>query len=143
MTTSDIYSIFYDSDIRRGFLHSHSYTGNPVACAAACAVLDIFEQEQLISRNQNTQRLIWEHATKLLAHFPRIRHLRQRGMILALEYHDAPANWAEQAFKIALKHHVLLRPIGNTLYCMPPYCLTEKELEILFYAIDKILRDVD
>jgi len=130
MTRDHIYQAFYDADVRRGFLHSHSYTGNPLACRAALATLDIFEEDRVLERNRDWARRFTE-ALQPLAQHARTRHFRQQGMIWAFDavIDDAAqaATFSRRFFTAALQQEVLLRPIGNTVYLMPPYVLNEEE----------------
>jgi adenosylmethionine---8-amino-7-oxononanoate aminotransferase len=124
MTTDDVYGAFYDDATSRGFLHSHSYTGNPLACRAALAVLDIFAQDDVLAAN----RLRGAALTQLLeplANHPRVRHFRNRGMIWAFDVADAGADFSRRLFTEGLQRELLLRPIGNTVYLMPPYVMDE------------------
>ena len=132
-----IYDAFYDDDSARGFLHSHSYTGNPLACRAALATLDLFEQDDVLATNG--ARACWLDAALSAALSAsrvagRIRHRRQRGMIVAFDVADAPAGFAGRYFAAALAEGVLLRPIGNTVYLMPPYVLDQALCERLASA---------
>jgi adenosylmethionine-8-amino-7-oxononanoate aminotransferase len=122
LTTDGIYDAFYDDDVARGFLHSHSYTGNPLACRAALAVLDVFEREDVIARNGALATAL-DAVFAPLARHPRVRHARRRGMVWAWDVVDAPADFARRFHVHALAHGVLLRPIGSTLYAMPPYAI--------------------
>jgi adenosylmethionine-8-amino-7-oxononanoate aminotransferase len=138
LASDDIYGAFYDDDVARGFLHSHSYTGNPLACAAAVAVLDIFRDEDVIGRNRV---LAGEWARELapVARHPRVRHFRQRGMILAWEVATDRSDFARRCFAQALAGGVLLRPIGNTVYVMPPYIVSAEEMAMVASCITGIL----
>jgi adenosylmethionine-8-amino-7-oxononanoate aminotransferase len=132
MTRDDIYQAFYHRDVARGFLHSHSYTGNPLACRAALASLSLFREEQVLERNrQRAERL--NAALAPLAVDSRVRHFRQRGMIWAFDAQiddaDRAATFARRFFQAALEHELLLRPIGRTVYLMPPYILDDEELD--------------
>jgi adenosylmethionine---8-amino-7-oxononanoate aminotransferase len=127
LTTDAVYAAFYDDATARGFLHSHSYTGNPLACRAALAVLDIFEQDEIIAAN----RIKAEAFTALLEpvrRHPRVRHFRHLGMIWAFDVAGTNADFARCFAQSALTQGVLLRPIGNTVYCMPPYVVGEEEM---------------
>ncbi len=130
MTRDAIYQAFYDADVRRGFLHSHSYTGNPLACRAALATLTIFEEDQVLQRNRDWAQS-FTAALAPLAQHPQVEHFRQRGMIWAFDaiIDDATqaATFSRRFFAAALQQEVLLRPIGNTVYLMPPYVLDEQE----------------
>lgn len=128
LSTDTIFNTFWHDDTRRGFLHSHSYTGNPLACRAALATLDIFETDDVLTNNR--QRAIYiSHALHSLARHPSVHHFRQSGMIWALDVMTDRADFSRRYFAKALKRGVLLRPIGNTLYFMPPYVLTESEAD--------------
>ena len=124
LTTDAVYEAFYDDDAARGFLHSHSYTGNPLACRAALATLDLFEREDALAANRGRAAMTDAALAPLYAH-PRVRHARRLGMIWAWDIADAPANFARRYARHALAHGLLLRPIGATLYAMPPYVLDQ------------------
>ena len=130
LCTDTVFDAFYDDDVARGFLHSHSYTGNPLACRAACAVLDIFEGEDVIAANRERSRRFTALAAPLAAH-PRVRNFRNLGMIWAFEVDATTPGFAMRAFEAALARGVLLRPIGNTVYFMPPYIVTDDEFQLL------------
>lgn len=123
LCTDAIYAAFYADDVSRGFLHSHSYTGNPLACRAALATLDIFDTDDVLQKNR-TKAAWLSQALAPLAADPRVRHFRQRGMIWAFELPTAPAGFARRAFAEGLQRELLIRPIGNTVYLMPPYVFT-------------------
>lgn len=133
MTTDSIYDSFYDADISRGFLHSHSYTGNPLACRAALATLQIFEEDDVLEANRARAQRITK-ALAPLAHHALVRHFRHRGMIWAFDAlvdDQAGSRFSRRFFTCALKNELLLRPIGRTVYLMPPYILDEAECDLL------------
>jgi len=125
LSRNAIYQGFLSDDIARGFLHSHSYTGNPLACSAAVAVLKRFETQQVLAHNQQQARWLADALAPLAAD-PRLEHPRQLGMIWAADVRAsaAPPQFAERMHMAARRHGLLLRPIGRTLYLMPPYVLT-------------------
>ncbi len=141
MTRPAIYQAFYDADIRRGFLHSHSYTGNPLACRAALATLAIFDRDNVIENNRRRARHITE-ALMPLAADARIRHFRQRGMIWAFDVDTEDAAFARKFFTAGLRHELLLRPIGRTVYLMPPYILSDEEIDFLAKGTHTVLNEV-
>ena len=139
LATADVYAAFYDDDIARGFLHSHSYTGNALACRAALAVLDIFRDDDVIAVNRaRSQR--WRSLAAPLADHPRVRGFRQCGMIVAFDVDDARDGFANRFAAEALRREVVLRPIGNTVYFMPPYTLTDDEFGFL---VERTLEAID
>ena len=134
MTRDEIYRAFYDADLTRGFLHSHSYTGNPLACRAALATLAIFEEDDVIAANRARSARIAAALQPLAAH-AQVEHFRQRGMIFAFDAVIADAHkaatFSRRFFTEALQQELLLRPIGRTVYLMPPYILDDEEIGTL------------
>ncbi len=129
LTTAAVYEAFLDESRDRAFLHSHSYTGNPLGCAAALASLAIFETEPVLERNRATAARMAELAAPLREH-SQVIDVRQTGMILAVEM--APGDRRGlRAYRHALGEGVLLRPLGDVLYWMPPYCIDEAALQHL------------
>lgn len=137
LTTDDIYQAFYDDyEKLTAFLHSHSFTGNPLGCSAALAVLDIFDREPVLANNRNLAQCMHDLTADLHEH-PHLAEVRQTGMILALEMvrdkrKRTPYPWQERrglkVYRHALSRGVLLRPIGNVVYLMPPYVITPEEI---------------
>jgi adenosylmethionine-8-amino-7-oxononanoate aminotransferase len=132
----EIYRAFYDRDLRRAFLHSHSYTGNPLACAAANATLEIFAREDVINENRRRARYINACANEKIAARPDIKNFRNCGMIWAFECAAPPRAF----YARALQEEVLLRPLGDTIYWMPPYSLNEEEMDFL---VDRTAKALD
>ncbi|MDE2122008.1 MAG: aminotransferase class III-fold pyridoxal phosphate-dependent enzyme, partial [Betaproteobacteria bacterium] len=132
LTTPEVYQAFYDDDIARAFLHSHSYTGNALACAAALATLDLLDEPCLAANRALAERL--DAVFEPLHRHPRLRHARRIGMIWAWDVLDAPADFARRFGLEALERGALLRPIGSTLYFMPPYVIDEAGAEHLLRA---------
>lgn len=127
LTKDEVYQVFYDDKVSKGFLHSHSYTGNPLACSAAMATLSIFETDDVIANNQQTSTLI-QAKMQALTHLP-IQHLRHQGMIHAFDVQTKNSNFARDCYAAALIEGLLIRPIGNTVYFMPPYTINPQEIE--------------
>jgi adenosylmethionine-8-amino-7-oxononanoate aminotransferase len=130
LTTDRVYEAFYDDTTARGFLHSHSYTGNPLACRAALAVLDIFEQDDVLAANQARAARFTELLAPVAAH-PGVEHFRHRGMIWAFDVKDADPGFGLDFHRRALEKGLLLRPIGNTVYFMPPYVIEEEDMQCM------------
>jgi adenosylmethionine---8-amino-7-oxononanoate aminotransferase len=137
LTLDEIYQAFYDDDVTRGFLHSHSYTGNALACSAALATLDIFEQSHVLEQNRVKATLVNERLQDFLG-LP-IRHLRNTGMIWAFEVNSENPQFSRDFYQAALQRGVLLRPIGNTVYFMPPYVINEDEIDYLLTRTRQLL----
>ena len=140
MTTDTVYDAFYDDATARGFLHSHSYTGNALACRAALATLDIFAADAVIETNRSKSAALTLAAAALAQH-PRVRNFRNTGMIWAFEADTTDATFARHFHQAALGRGVLLRPIGNTVYLMPPYIIDADEISFLLAATQGALED--
>lgn len=135
-----VFRAFWSDDPARAFLHSHSYTGNPLACAAANAVLDRFDAGQ---EARCAEQAAWlAQAFAPLAQDPRVAHLRQRGTILAFDLPGAAADVAERFHLAGRAHGLLIRPIGRTVYLMPPYLVDPPTAAWLAEAVTDTLNDV-
>jgi adenosylmethionine---8-amino-7-oxononanoate aminotransferase len=141
LTRDEVYAAFYDEEIARGFLHSHSYTGNALACRAALASLAIFAEDEVIATNREKSAQITRLAEPL-GEDRRITNFRHRGMIWAFDVQTSDAHFARKVFATGLEHGVLLRPIGNTVYFMPPYVISLDEAAFLVEATQRVLRAV-
>ncbi|MDS4019232.1 MAG: adenosylmethionine--8-amino-7-oxononanoate transaminase [Candidatus Competibacter sp.] len=130
MTTDAVYAAFYDDAVTRGFLHSHSYTGNPLACRAALATLDIFAEDQVLERNRRFAKRFTALLAPLVKH-PRTRNFRQCGMIWAADIDTDDPDFRPRFYRQALRREVLLRPLGTTIYFMPPYILGDEDAVLL------------
>ncbi|EGW22799.1 adenosylmethionine--8-amino-7-oxononanoate transaminase [Methylobacter tundripaludum] len=154
LTTDQVYQAFYaDYQSLNAFLHSHSYTGNALACRAALATIDIFRQHNIIEKNRSLAAMMAKAALRFHDH-PNVAEVRQTGMILAIEmvknkHTREPYPWQERrglrVYQYALSKGVLLRPLGNVIYFMPPYIATEDELlliaEVAWQGIQQAVKD--
>ena len=143
LATQELYDGFLDDSRERAFLHSHSYTGNPLACAAALASLDIFGTDAVLERNRATAARMATLAAQIGAGSRHVADLRQAGMVVAFELtrdgdrstpFDPALRIGLRAYRAALERGVLLRPLGDVLYWMPPYCVDEAQLQLLAEA---------
>ena len=130
LATDAVFDAFYDDDVARGFLHSHSYPGNALACRAALAVLDIFRDDDVIAVNRETASR-WRNTALPLATHRHVRDFRQCGMIMAFEAQSERPDFTRWFAAQALEREMLLRPIGNTVYFMPPYIASDDEFALL------------
>jgi adenosylmethionine---8-amino-7-oxononanoate aminotransferase len=137
--TQKIYDEFYSDDSSKTFYHGHSFTGNPIGCAAACASLDLLEKEETwtaIKRIENQHKQFAE----VLTNYHNVRNIKTFGTILSFElntsektsYNNSIRN---QAYKFFIERGVLLRPLGNVIYILPPYSIEEKDLKIIYDTI--------
>lgn len=150
MTTDAIYDVFYARhDESKAFLHSHSYTGNPLACRAALATIELMKSAQVIETNK-AKSALFHQLTQPMKDHPHVGQVRQRGMITAIELVQdkqtkTPYPWQERrgrrVFEYALSQGVILRPVGDVVYFMPPYIITDAEIKhIVNVAIEGIDR---
>lgn len=150
LSSQAIYDSFLDDSRERAFLHSHSYSGNPLACAAALATLDIFASDDVLTRNAATAKALAAHGRDIAQH-PNIADFRQTGMMLAFELMaDAAARQpfppedriGLQVYRAALRHGLVLRPLGDVLYWMPPYCISSDDIAHLATATQAAIHEV-
>jgi len=131
LTSNEIYAKFYcDYNEHKAFLHSHSYTGNALACAAANATLDIFENEDIIEKNREKAAFMAKELEKF-KELPNVKEIRQTGMVCAVELqgYTAEERIGLRVYQYGLEHGVLLRPLGHIVYFMPPYIISEDEMK--------------
>ncbi|CAE09391.1 adenosylmethionine--8-amino-7-oxononanoate transaminase [Wolinella succinogenes] len=141
MMSQETYDCFYAPyHENRAFLHSHSYTGNALACAAANATLDLLEDGSVLKNNRLLGERIDTHLKRLALH-PRIGNARRTGMIAALDLlgFDPKERVGLRVYSEALKRGILLRPLGNVIYFMPPYVITLTEIDQVFEALEEVL----
>ncbi len=143
MTTDEVFNQFYDDDIAHGFLHSHTYTGNPLACRSALEVLKIFEDDSVLEKNINLANFIY-HELEWVKTDSRLENFRSTGMMFAFDvkHKHLPNHFPRRTFEVAGKHELLLRPIGNVVYIVPPYTINEEEVQHLSDAMKKTLDGV-
>ncbi len=145
LTTDDVYGAFYcDYSEQKSFLHSHSYTGNPLACSAALATLDIFASHNVLEENRKKSEYIAHKLDRFRA-FANVKEVRQLGMVAAIELqgYKPHERIGLKIYQYGLDHGVLLRPLGNVIYFMPPYIITFEEIDTMmqaaFEAIENLL----
>ena len=142
LATEEIYQSFYSTDRARTFFHSSSFTGNPLGCAAACASLKIWEEEPVLERIKNV-------AGSLRAMWPRfatradVENVRQTGTIAALDVRAPDRGYlsevAPKLYRYFIGHGVLLRPIGRSIYMLPPYCTSHEDIQLMAHTIEGAL----
>jgi adenosylmethionine-8-amino-7-oxononanoate aminotransferase len=140
LCTDAIYQAFYDDETARGFLHSHSYTGNALACSAALATLSIFAQNDVLHANRQKTAYL-NRRLQECRNLP-IANLRNTGMIWAFEVETADRHFQRNFYQDSLARGLLLRPIGNTVYFMPPYVISESEMDWLIEQTAALVADL-
>ncbi|HYM18756.1 MAG TPA: adenosylmethionine--8-amino-7-oxononanoate transaminase [Micropepsaceae bacterium] len=142
LASTEIYDAFYSQDRAKTFFHSSSYTGNAIACAAAVANLEIFEMEPVAARIATLGERQVQHLAKFQDR-PEIAEIRQTGTIAALELKASDAGYfaalGPKLNRFYLEKSVLLRPLGNVVYVLPPYCIAADALKQVYEAIDESL----
>jgi adenosylmethionine-8-amino-7-oxononanoate aminotransferase len=144
--TQDIYNAFLSDDKMKTLFHGHSYTANPVACAAALASLDLFVDA---STQKNIDRIVVKHsafAEKIKGHRS-VRSTRQTGTIIAIEWETGNDTSYFSGLRDKLYHYflnkgIILRPLGNIIYILPPYCITDTELDYIYTTIGQALDEI-
>jgi len=138
----EIYQAFCTSDRSRAFFHGHSYSGNPLGCAAALASLRIFETEPVFDRIATIERIHSERLGDFRSHAS-IADVRMLGTIAAIELRATDAGYLSnirtRLYPLFLEHGVLLRPLGNVIYTVPPYVISPDDLHYLYDVMKKIL----
>lgn len=142
VTSERIYEAFLGEETTKALLHGHSFTANPIACAVACASLDLFERSET---KDSIEWIVHEHErfSNNLKKHSIVKNVRQSGTILAFELGDSDDNYFSNIRVTAYNHFlndgVLLRPLGNTIFFNPPYCISEKEYEKVEASIMKLI----
>jgi len=145
LATKAIYKAFYQKQRSQMFFHSTSFTGNALACAAALANLEIWENEPVMERIQTIAQT-HEKAAKTFKKMEKVKDARHKGTIFALDVQDDIQGYLSTLgpylYDFFLEHDILLRPIGNCIYILPPYCITHEELERIYETIDQSLKNL-
>lgn len=141
-----IYEAFLSDDKRKTFFHGHSFTANPLACAAANASLDLFVTDNTFEKIDAINRLHTAFAKNISAH-PKVKEVRVKGTILAVEINtgnksDYLNEIKHYLFPYFLKHGIIVRPLGNIVYVVPPYCITQDEIKHIYNTIKRCLEEI-
>lgn len=136
-----IYNAFYSNEISKGLFHGHTYTANPLACAAALAGIELLTSEEMQQNISRVEKSHWNFAEKISQH-PKVKNLRQLGIILAFELGVEMERYGDlrnQLFKHFMENGVFLRPLGNTIYILAPYVTSDEELQKIYGSIELAL----
>lgn len=142
--TQQVYDAFYSSDISKGLFHGHTYTANPLACMAALAGIELLQSEQI---QKDIERVIESHqefGLKIKEH-PKVAAIRQCGIIFALDLNikmERYGSLRDRLFNFFMEHGVFLRPLGNTIYILAPYIITDTQLKQIYNTIELALDTV-
>ena len=139
--TQDVYNAFYSDDISKGLFHGHTYSANPLACTAAIAGIELLKSKEI---QDNIQRIINSHKdfNNRIKNHPKVKSTRQTGTIYALDLNiemERYGNLRDKLFRFFMSNGVFLRPLGNTIYILAPYVISEKQLEKVYKTIEDVL----
>jgi adenosylmethionine-8-amino-7-oxononanoate aminotransferase len=144
MLTDKIYNSFYDDYLKnKNFLHSHSYTGNPIGCAAALKSLELFKKKKILQKNKKKIAFISKELKKFQS-LPNVKETRQQGMVAAIELqgYKPEERINLKIYQYALKNGVFLRPLGNVVYIMPPFIIKKKQLKKVLDTAYEIISQI-
>lgn len=139
--TQKVYDAFYNNEISKGFFHGHTYSANPLGCTAISAGIDLLVSEEMQQNSIRIQKMHIAFNEKVKEH-PKVKSTRQTGVIFALDLDikmDRYGNLRDQLFQFFMKNGVCLRPLGNTIYILPPFVITDKELDKIYNVIQDAL----
>jgi adenosylmethionine-8-amino-7-oxononanoate aminotransferase len=142
--TQEVFDAFYSDEISKGLFHGHTYTANPLACVAALSGLELLQSEQIQS---DIRRVIQSHKVfglKIKEH-PKVAAVRQCGIIFALDLNiktERYGNLRNRLFNFFMQHGVFLRPLGNTIYILAPYIISDSQLSKIYDSIERVLDEV-
>ena len=144
--TQDIYDAFLSDDKLKTLFHGHSYTANPVACSAALASLDITLQDATMENIQRIAAMHSRFAARVKDH-PKIRTIRQIGTIVAMEWEIGDntsyfSSLRDKLYQYFINAGIIIRPLGNIIYILPPYCITDDELNYIYAKIEQALEEI-
>ncbi len=139
--TQEIYNAFLDDTVSKGFFHAHTYSANPIACAAAIAGIDLLTSEEIQYQIQHIQERHTAFAKAIKTH-PKAMNIRVKGVIFAMELNTEMERYGSlrnQLFKHFMDRGVALRPLGNTIYILPPFVINDAQLDTIYAAIEEAL----
>ncbi|PTB97375.1 adenosylmethionine--8-amino-7-oxononanoate transaminase [Marivirga lumbricoides] len=145
--TQKIIEAYKSSDIMKTFFHGHSFTANPIACAASIASFDLLMEKETQQKIEKISQWQKEFKTRIASH-PKVLHIRVMGTIFAMEMKTEQTSSyvnevRHQLYPFFLKRNILLRPLGNTLYILPPYIIEKEEIELVYQAVEEMLQVLD
>lgn len=144
--TTEVYNAFLSEERIKMLFHGHSYTANPLGCAAAIASLEVFEQENTMQR---IERITQQHIlfAESIKDNKGVKEIRQQGTIIAIELQTGDATGylnyiRDKAYRFFIDKKIILRPLGNVIYILPPYCISNNDLKEVYEAISEFLKEL-
>ena len=128
------------------FFHGHSYTGNPISCAVACASLNLLEDKKIQTKIRKINQWHQKFANDFLIHQPQFKNIRIIGTVLAFDFNNNEEGTyfntaGDILYKFFINENIILRPLGNTLYFTPPYCITSNDYKTVVNAVIKLSKN--
>ena len=143
-STEEVFAAFLSDNVAKGFFHAHTYSAHPIGCAAAIAGMDLLASESIVQNIGFIERCHEGFKLKIEQH-QKVREVRTMGVILALDLEvttDRYGSLRDKLYQLFLDRGVVLRPLGNTIYVLPPYIITEQDLALVYKAIEEVLEIV-
>lgn len=140
-TTEEIFNAFLSKQVTKGFFHAHTFSAHPIGCAAAIAAIDLLTSKEIRRRIGSIASSHVVFRDKIGKH-KKVKEVRTIGVILALDLHlkmDRYGNLRDKLYEFFLDKGVVLRPLGNTIYVLPPYIIQEQELSLIYNSIEEVL----
>ena len=139
--TQDVYNVFYSDELAKGLFHGHTYTANPLACTAALAGIELLQSDEI---QMNIERIMDSHKVfgAMIESHPKVASIRQCGIIFALDLNvhmERYGSLRDKLFKHFMDNGVFLRPLGNTIYILAPYIITDEQLKKIYASIKDVL----
>ena len=140
-STKEVYNSFYDNELKKGFFHGHTYSANPLACSAAIAGIDLLQSDLI---QQNIKSITKRHLEfkELMDKHPKVKSTRALGVIFALDLDIEMKRYGklrDKLYRFYMKNGVFLRPLGNTIYILPPFVISNTELDKIYSVIERSL----
>ncbi len=135
--SQEVYDRFLSDEVSKGFFHAHTFSAHPIGCAAVLAGLDLLDSSDILERRRYIQEA-HEHFVSKLKNHPKVEHARCIGVILAVDLNihmERYGNLRDQLYQFFMQRGIILRPLGNTIYVLPPYVITNIQLEKIYGAI--------
>ncbi|CAI8221103.1 MAG: Adenosylmethionine-8-amino-7-oxononanoate aminotransferase [Flavobacteriaceae bacterium] len=139
--TQEIFNGFLSDQVHKGFFHAHTYSAHPIGCAAAIASIELLNSPKILKQRDYIAQAHQEFVTKI-QHHPSVKQVRCKGVILAIDLAlemERYGNLRDELYQFFMDHGVALRPLGNTVYVLPPYVITHQELDTIYSAIEQML----
>ena len=136
-----VFNAFLSEEVHKGFFHAHTFSAHPIGCAAALAGLDLLESKEILERRTYIANAHSIFASEIHKH-PKIKEVRSTGVILAIDLNlqmERYGNLRDELYQFFIEKGVILRPLGNTVYVLPPYVITNKQLQKIYDVITELL----